>query len=264
MKIINLGSGSKGNCTYIETKESKILIDCGIAYNQVKSYLNDYHINLDLIDAIFVSHEHTDHISNLVTFLSKTKATLYIKEETFSDAEYKLKTSLKCYPHEFIESNLLYNIKDISVLPIRLSHDTRYCMGFVLRDISTDNNITFASITDTGYIPEEYYKVLSFVNTLLIESNHDVTLLQNSGRPYFLINRILSDNGHMSNVQCAHHLKKIVSKHTKHVILAHLSEECNEPSIALNTIKDEFNNELPFTLDAAYQYKTIMYDINGD
>lgn len=264
MRVINIGSGSKGNCTYIETAKTKILIDCGITYSLVKNTLAQYNIILNKIDAIFVTHEHGDHIKDLVSFLTKTSATLYIKEESFNEAEVKLRTSLKSFKHVFVEPNLKYNINELSVLPIRLNHDTKYCVGYIVKNMESDFNDSFASITDTGYIPDEYFKVLSYVHTLLIESNHDVTLLQESGRAYCLIERILSDCGHLSNVQCAEHLHKIVSKNTKHVVLAHLSEDCNEPDIALNTIKVSFDNNPPFKLEAAYQHKSTLMEIIGD
>lgn len=254
MKVVVIGSGSKGNSTYVETPQSKILIDAGISNLQIKLRLSNQHINYDFIDAIFISHEHSDHISNLVSILKKTRATLYIEENTFYEANRKLKGELNSFPKVFIKANTKYVINDLVVVPIELSHDTKYCMGFLTKELNTRENCTFASITDTGYVPSKYYKILSTIRVLLIESNHDVEMLTTSGRPWQLIDRILSDHGHMSNKQCCDCLHQIVSKYTEKVILGHISEECNDYDLVRSFCEKEFDNKLPFKLEIAYQY----------
>ena len=117
------------------------------------------------------------------------------------------------------DDNVTYNIKDLSVVPMKLSHDTYSCLGYMMKELNTDKNISFATITDTGYIDKKYYKILSFINTILIESNHDVEMLLNSNRPWMLKNRILSNNGHMSNEECVKHLKHFISNNNKNIIL---------------------------------------------
>ena len=123
-----------------------------------------------------------------------------------------------------------------------------------MKEMNTVDNISFASITDTGYIDKKYYKILSYIHTILIESNHDPEMLLNSGRPWFLINRILSDNGHMSNAQCVKHLKSIISEHNKNIILGHISEECNEYDLAYNYCLNEFKDDRKFNLTVALQH----------
>lgn len=266
MKVVVIGSGSKGNSTYIETKSAKILIDAGISKLQVTNRLLSQGINLTKLDAIFVTHEHTDHIRNLELLLVKTGATLYIKEETFIQSKLKLKTSFNHINVEFIEPDYKYTINDLDIIPIKLSHDTSCCLGYLVREITDDDNdnITFATITDTGMFPKKYYDILSCVNTILLESNHDVNMLKNSGRPYELIERILSNQGHLSNKQCADILKSIVTKNTKRVILGHISEECNEYDKAYDNIVKTFDNDLSFKLYVAYQYKELCINSIGD
>lgn len=254
MKIVVLGSGSKGNCTYIETPHAKILIDAGLSMLQIKNRLNNQGIELTTLDAVFITHEHSDHINNLVSILIKTNATLYIEASTYTNCNKRLRNGLVNLPVKFIKPDSRYNICDVSVVPIKLSHDTEVCLGYLVKQLDTDKNITFASITDTGYIPKKYFQILSFIRVLLIESNHDVEMLLNSGRPWNLINRILSDRGHMSNKQCCDHLKQFLSKHNEIVILAHISEECNEYSLAHDFCLKEFNYNIPFDLQVALQY----------
>lgn len=257
MKIVVLGSGSKGNSTYIETANTKILIDAGLSVLQVKNRLKNQNIDFNTLDAIFITHEHTDHICNLVSLLTKTKATLFIEENTYHEANIRLRNNLSFYPVKFIKADCRYNIGDLSIVPIELSHDTAYCMGYLVKELNTEFNNSFASITDTGFIPKKYYKILSYINVILIESNHDVEMLLNSKRPWPLIKRILSDSGHMSNKQCCDHLKQFISNHNKIVILGHISEECNDYDLAYEFCKHEFNEQLPFTLKVAYQYTEL-------
>ncbi len=257
MKIVVLGSGSKGNTTYIETKQSKILIDAGLSYTQIKNRLKNQGIDLSTLDAIFITHEHTDHIGNLVSLLKKTNANLYIHKNTFAAANIKLRGNLNNILPKFIKPDHKYDLGDLSIVPIELSHDTEYCLGYMVKELNSSSNHTFASITDTGYIDERYYKILSYIKVLLIESNHDETMLVNSSRPWNLINRILSDHGHMSNKKCADTLKSFVSKYNKLVILGHISEECNDYEFARNFLIKEFNGTLPFELKVAYQYEEL-------
>lgn len=254
MKVVVLGSGSKGNCTYLETKNTKVLIDAGLSVLQIRSRLRNQGIEFSNLDAVFITHEHSDHIRELVSILSKTKATLYIEENSYVEANYKLRGNLVHFPHAFIKPDHKYSVGDISVVPIKLSHDTVCCLGYLMKELNTDENISFASITDTGYIDKKYYKILSFIHTILIESNHDPEMLLNSGRPWFLINRILSDNGHMSNAQCVKHLKSIISEHNKNIILGHISEECNDYDLAYNYCLNEFKENRTFNLTVALQH----------
>ena len=254
MKVVVIGSGSKGNSTYIETKNAKVLIDTGLSFLQVRTRLLNQGIILDKLDAVFITHEHTDHIKELVSILTKTSATLYIEENSYLEANTKLRGNLVNFKKVFIKADKKYNINDLSVVPMKLSHDTVNCFGYLMKALNTDENISFACITDTGYIDKKYYKILSYIHTILIESNHDPEMLLNSGRPWMLINRILSKNGHMSNEECIKHLKGFVSEHNKNIILAHISEECNDYDLAYDICNIAFDNNPPFNLSVAYQY----------
>lgn len=254
MKVVVLGSGSKGNSTYVETNNTKVLIDTGLSMLQVKSRLNNQGISLSTLDAVFITHEHTDHIKELVSILTKTSATLYIEENTFNEANRRLRGNLVNFPKVFIKPDSKYNINDLSVVPMKLSHDTDTCLGYLMKELNVDSNNSFASITDTGFIDKKYYKILSYINTILIESNHDPEMLLNSGRPWMLVNRILSNKGHMSNEQCINHLKNFISKNNKNIILGHISEECNDYDLAYDVCNQAFDNNPPFKLSVAYQY----------
>lgn len=259
MKVVILGSGSKGNCTYVETKTKRILIDAGLSLLQIKNRLAQKGIIFNGVDLVLITHEHTDHIHYLSSILNKTRATLCIKEETFHDANRRLSGALTHERVRFINQDKRYTLDEFSFVPLALSHDATNCFGFVLKEETNnpDENITYATITDTGYVPSRYYNILSTVSVILLESNHDVLMQKQSGRPWVLINRVLSERGHLSNEQCCDVLKSISSKHTKRVIFGHISEECNTPELVVSTALEAFNNHLPFIIDVAKQHEPL-------
>lgn len=250
MKITILGSGSKGNSTYIESSQTKILIDAGFSYLETKNRLNSKNIELHKLDAIFVTHEHTDHIGGLARVSMLTDAKIFIHESSYYNMPEKIRTKIDPRKVYFIENLNKYQINDLTIIPLKMSHDAANCFGYLLKD----KNGSYAHMTDTGIIKDEYFPILKKIDTILIESNHDLTLLENSKRPYYLIKRIASDKGHLSNVKCAMYLNNIVSEKTKRIILGHLSEECNEPTLATAEVKKIFLEKLPFELLVADQY----------
>lgn len=250
MKITILGSGSKGNSTYVETKETKILIDAGLSYLETRNRLLIKKIELKKLDAIFITHEHTDHIGGLARIALLTDAKIYIHESSYYNMPEKIRLKIDPRKVRFIEDLNKYQINDLTIIPLKMSHDTTNCFGFLLKD----KKGSYAHMTDTGIIKKDYFGILKKIDTILIESNHDLTLLENSNRPYYLIKRIASDKGHLSNVKCAMYLNEIVTNKTKRIILAHLSEECNEPSLAIDEVKKVFLEKLPFELLVANQY----------
>lgn len=254
MKIVILGSGSKGNATYIETNEGKFLIDCGLTYLQIKNRLKNKGIVLNKLDGIFITHEHTDHVRALHSVLELTGATLYMNKNSFYEAEKKLRAPLSQYPHCFVEADSRYCIADLDVVPIQLYHDSVNCYGYLLKQRNTTCNESFAAVTDTGLLPDKYYKILGSIKVLLIESNHDVEMLMNSGRPQFLINRILSENGHLSNEQCVFALKNFITEKNKEIYLAHISEDCNEYELAEEVCRKALTDK-KVNINVAYQYE---------
>ena len=258
MKVVVLGSGSKGNCTYIETKTKKILIDADLSLLQIKNRLALRDITFTNIDIILITHEHIDHIKYLASLAAKTNAIICIHKDTYEDSNRRLSGGLVNKRIRFIEADKRYSIDEVSFVPLKLSHDATNCFGFIMKEENeVNNNITYASITDTGFIPSKYYKILSTISVLLIESNHDILMQKQSGRPWLLISRVLSEKGHLSNAECSEILKQIVTNHTKQVIFGHISEECNLESIAIETCLKAFDNNLPFKLHVAKQHEPL-------
>ena len=229
MKVIVLSSGSKGNTTYIETNECRILIDCGNTCKYVCEKLNNIGVNPNTLDGILITHTHVDHINGLKVFLNKYNTKLYITE--------KMQPELSFVENYYlIEDNNFY-INDLRVDVIKTSHDAPDSQGFIL----TCNNKSAVYITDTGYINIKYHEILKNRDLYIFESNHDIEMLNNSKYPFHLRKRILSDKGHLSNYDSAKYLSDFIGDNTRYILLAHLSEENNTCELAYETLLDRLN-----------------------
>lgn len=237
MRIQVLASGSKGNCTYIESHNTKILIDAGINYTRIKKELDKINVDLLSLDGILISHTHSDHINGLSSILKKIDVQVFIKEE--------LKTELKkIIPErniEIIEES--FTISDLDIEIITASHDVP-AFGFIVND--EKNSIVY--LTDTGYINRKYFELTKNKDVYIIESNHDEKMLMEGSYPYILKQRVISDKGHLSNRYTGRYLNKTIGDKTKYIILAHLSENNNDPDLALSQVKEELEDN-PFNKD---------------
>lgn len=228
MKVVVLASGSRGNATYIETKEKRILIDAGISLSEIKKRLASHNIIFKRLDAIWITHEHTDHTNFLKTILNQTKATVYLNNETYQAIYERIRPDKSLHNIVFIEANRKYLLGDLTIVPISLSHDAVNPYGFLLKN----GNASLAYLTDTGLLPPDYLSLLKRMKMIIIESNHDVEMLLASPRTWPLKRRIMSNIGHLSNETCRDILSQIVSEYTKYIVLAHVSSECNSYDLA--------------------------------
>ena len=231
MKVCVLSSGSKGNTTYIETPKAKILIDCGNSSKYINNSLNELNVDAKELDAILITHVHSDHIKGLQTFIKHINPTIYMTEKMYPYLDFVTN-------YEFINDDN-FNIKDIKVEVIKTSHDAEDSVGYIINH----NNESVVYITDTGYINKKYFPLLTNRDVYIFESNHDIEMLNNGSYPFALRQRILSDKGHLSNYDSAKYLSKFIGNNTKKIILAHLSEENNTEELALDTLKERLKKE---------------------
>ena len=235
MVACNLASGSKGNCTYIETKNHKILIDVGTSSLQIEKKLDEIGVSAKDIDIILITHAHIDHVKGLKVFNKKYSPLIYITDLTLKEANLE---SMDCRRLKDLSC-----VDDISIKSIDLSHDVKDIKGYIIEEGTS----SLVYITDTGYISEDYFYSISNKNVYFFESNHDIEkLMNNPNYPHHTKIRILGDKGHLSNKDSAYYLNKIIGENTKYIVLSHLSEQNNTEELAMNCLEDIINSKSKF------------------
>src|SRR5574344_634886 len=230
MKICVLASGSKGNATYIEDGDTKLLIDVGITYKDLEGRLNSIGVKPEDIGTVLVTDAHSDHVKVLGTFYTKIKPNIFMSSKTYNEINDKIRINIK----EYTELPEVFNLGNIKVTSFALSHDVD-CHGYILED----KNKSVVYITDTGYLNEQYKKLPNDKEMYIFESNHDTVMNMHSKKPKMLRDRVTSDYGHLSNKEASNYLSSLVDKDTNYILLAHLSEDDNTPDLALETLNTE-------------------------
>lgn len=233
LKVCTLASGSKGNATYISSGTTNILVDCGLSCKELEQRLVSIGVSPSNIDAIVLTHEHYDHISGVDNFVKKHGCEIFVHQKAFHAFEHKLARATMMNVQVF--SDVEFNIEDILVNSIEVSHDSKFCFGYTF----TNNGTRAAVLTDIGTINMGIVKMLKGCQLVVIESNHCETMLRNNDiYPLRLKKRILSPKGHLSNNTCAMAVYELAKMEVTQIVLAHLSEQNNTPSHAYNTVKE--------------------------
>lgn len=244
MRFSVLASSSKGNATVICGGNTRLLVDTGISATRIRKSLQECELSIKQIDAVLFTHEHTDHICGLGQLDKKERLNIYCTRYMGQELRYIAENAVYTY----IEPGCPVQIGDIRITPFSINHDATDPVGYLFEC----NGKKLGYVTDTGKVTRGMSELLNGVDALYLESNYDPEMLRNSGRPFYLIERIASNFGHLSNEQACEFVRSIAHQGLQHLVLAHLSQDCNTPQKAFNCMQNTLRElQLPTNLFCA-------------
>jgi phosphoribosyl 1,2-cyclic phosphodiesterase len=248
-----LGSGSNGNCAYVEADEARVLIDAGFSVRQIRQRLATIGRSPESLSGILVTHEHSDHIAGIFGLADRLKIPVYCNRATQDAMAWAFKSiwaskknpvlnglepvgdPVGKFDWRLFRTGDSFEVGDVLVETFQIPHDAQDPVGFLLR--TPAGNIGF--VTDLGHMTTLVIERTRAANVLVLESNHDVKMLQDCPRrPWSLKQRILGRHGHLSNEAAADAAEQIMSAELRHLYLGHLSRECNKPDLAHRVMND--------------------------
>ena len=265
MRLVSIASGSSGNCIYVGSDHSHILVDAGISNKRIEQGLNEIGLKGSELNGVVITHEHSDHIKGLGVLARKHHVPIYGTKETLE--EVAANTKLGEYPKELLHPVLPdadFQIGDLTVEPFSIHHDAANPVAYRV----SHENKSVAVATDMGHFDQYIIDHLQGLDAILLEANHDVKMLEAGPYPYYLKRRILGDYGHLSNENAGRLLSSILHDNLKHIFLGHLSKENNYEELAYETVRLEITegdtpykaNDFPITVakrDAVSQIVTV-------
>ena len=241
LRVSILASGSSGNITLLETERTRLLVDCGLGKRETLARLAAIELNVEHIDGILITHEHSDHCNGLPQMLGLWKAPLYVTEQTMDALNRALPDRLakRLRGVETIQAGQHFTVGDIDVHAFQIPHDAADPIGFTFRT----NGTKMALVTDLGYMPELVKVHLRDADCLLLESNHDLDMLKVGPYPWVVKQRVLSRTGHLSNHAVSEYLAdpEGFDGRARYLVLAHLSAENNNPDLARISAEEALN-----------------------
>ena len=229
LNISSLNSGSNGNCYYIGNNEEGVLIDAGLSCSETEKRMKRSGLSMSTVKAIFISHEHTDHITGISTLSKKYKLPVYITSGTLANSRVSI-------PQNFIRSfhdGESIKIGRLIITAFRKSHDASDPHSFIV----SGDNVNVGVFTDIGYPGKELVRFFKQCHAAFLESNYCEDMLEKGSYPKYLKKRISGRKGHLSNTQALELFKKHKPKHLTHLILSHLSENNNDPELVSKLFK---------------------------
>lgn len=236
MRMCSIASGSSGNCIYVGSGQTNLIVDCGISGRRIEQGLVQCGTEASGLDGILITHEHTDHISGLGVMCRRYQKPVYATKKTI-EAIYQAKNIGDLSKAQFIaiEPNVPFTINELEICPVSVWHDAADPVAYRINGEEKSIGI----LTDSGRFDQQIIDTMQGLDILLLEANHDVHMLQAGSYPYPLKQRILSDYGHLSNELSGHLLNELLSEKMQYVVLGHLSKENNYPDLAYETVRLE-------------------------
>lgn len=234
LNFTSLYSGSTGNSLLVQTENTKILVDCGVSAKKIVDALTSFHTNINEIDAIIVTHEHSDHVQSLGTISSKYNIPVFANNKTW-DNMLKQRDKISDNNKKIFSVNENFEINDLIIKPFSIPHDAANPCGFNIYK----NNKKLSIATDIGHITKEILSSLEGTDFLMLEANYDPEILKCCSYPYILKSRIAGPIGHLSNEMAGKTISYLMKSGLSSVVIGHLSKENNFPELAYKTVVDE-------------------------
>jgi phosphoribosyl 1,2-cyclic phosphodiesterase len=253
MRIISLQSGSNGNCIYVEGRDTRLLLDAGISGIRAHQRLAARGRDIARVDAVVVSHDHSDHVRSLGVFQRKFGLPVHVTRQTLAAAQRRHALGQLGDVCHFEAAGVL-RFGGLTVETIRTPHDGADGVAFVI----DDGENRFGVLTDLGHAFDGLERLVRSLDAVLIESNYDPEMLDKGPYPAFLKQRIRGPAGHLSNQEAARLLRGAARERLRWACLGHLSEENNRPEIALRTHRDIVGDELPLCVASRHEVSEVM------
>lgn len=255
LRVCVLASGSSGNCVYVGSEQTQILIDAGLSCREIGNRLGSIGVALSDLQAVCLTHEHEDHRTSLGVLQRRMGMALYANGGTVEALTRNGK--LQDAQWTVFTTGTAFEIGDLELEPFSVPHDSYDPVGFVL----SCGDVRVGMVTDMGVVTGLIRQRLSGCRMAIIESNHDKQLLQDADRPWPLKQRIAGRQGHLSNEQAGALAAEIAGPTLQHVLLAHLSADCNRPELALKTVRRALDAEGHAHVNVALTYPDRISDI---
>lgn len=231
LRFCALYSGSSGNALYIGTPKTNVLVDAGLPGSRIQSSLSRIGVDPQDLDAVLITHEHSDHIRGAGVLSRRFDLPVYATEQTWCAMDRSV-GKIAPKNRRIFKKNMDFYIKDLNIQPYTLPHDAVDPVGYCL----FWQNKKIAVATDLGHTNEQIIKTLRDADLLVLESNHDEEMLDRGPYPYYLKKRIKGNKGHLSNAAAGNALLQLLTGRFQQVLLGHLSAENNTPQRALETV----------------------------
>jgi phosphoribosyl 1,2-cyclic phosphodiesterase len=251
--LASINSGSNGNCYYVGTSTEAILVDAGISCREIEKRMERLGLQASSVRALFITHEHSDHIRGVEVFSKKFKIPVYISKGTHQNSKLFIREDLLNY----IENNSCIQIGGLEVRAFRKFHDAADPYSFVV----SANEINVGVMTDIGHACQQVISAFRQCHAAVLEANYDEDMLMQGPYPFYLKKRISSEEGHLSNLQALELFKQHRHEHMSHLILGHLSRENNSPQLVQQLFSEQAGNTN--IIVASRDYETELFQIHG-
>ena len=235
LRFISIGSGSSGNCYYLQTANDALLIDVGVGIRNLKKHLHNYNLRLDSVRHILITHDHADHVKSVGIVSTEYNIPVYATNEVHNgiSRNYCVPKKIPADNVKCIAKSEQVKLGEFLVTPFSVPHDSTDNVGYKI----VAQGVCFCLMTDIGIITDEMKTVIAEAQYLVIEANHDEEMLKNGPYSQHLKGRILGPRGHLSNTDCGKAIAENATSKLKHAWLCHLSDENNHPELAKKTVE---------------------------